>query len=94
MYALPKVEFLTAVKNCLKNYINFKGRIRRSEYWFFLLPVNFITVLFLTLFLLYLLVLLENGIIIILTIHIMIIIIVHILLIIILSVIMMKQVWH
>ena len=53
MYALPKVEFLTAVKNCLKNYINFKGRIRRSEYWFFLLPVNFITVLFLTLFLLY-----------------------------------------
>ena len=54
MYALPKVNFFDALKQCLTKYATFKGRTRRSEYWFFMLVVNFITVFFLTLFLLYL----------------------------------------
>ena len=43
------VKFCTAFTNAFKNYSNFSGRIRRSEYWFFLLVVNTLTVL-LTLF--------------------------------------------
>ena len=49
MIAHPKVNFCTAFVNAFKNYSNFSGRIRRSEYWFFLLVVNTLTVL-LTLF--------------------------------------------
>ena len=52
MFVLPKVKFHIAIKNAFKNYSNFKGRIRRSEYWFFMLFVNFFTVFFLTMFLL------------------------------------------
>lgn len=33
MYELPKVGFLEAYILFWKNYINFKGRSRRSEYW-------------------------------------------------------------
>ena len=51
-YALPIVNCCTAIKNSFKNYANFKGRIRRSEYWFFMLLVNFFTIFFLTMFLL------------------------------------------
>ena len=43
MNALPKVKFSTAIKNGFINYINLSGRIRRSEYWFFLLLINGIT---------------------------------------------------
>ena len=46
MYALPKVDFCTAIGNAFKNYSNFSGRIRRSEYWFFILVVNILTFLF------------------------------------------------
>ena len=53
MIALPKVNFSTAIKNGFINYINFSGRIRRSEYWFFLLLINTITFLLLLLFILF-----------------------------------------
>ena len=54
MYALPKTNFFDAIKSSIIKYATFKGRTRRSEYWFFMLAVNVVTVLFLTLFLLYL----------------------------------------
>ena len=53
MYALPKVPFFSATINCFKDYINFSGRIRRSEYWFFFLFNNiviYIIIIFLNLF--------------------------------------------
>ena len=53
MYALPKVDFCTALGNAFKNYSNFSGRIRRSEYWFFMLVVNILTFLLLLLEILY-----------------------------------------
>ena len=53
MIALPKVKFSTAIKNGFINYVNFSGRIRRSEYWFFLLLINTITFLLLLLFILF-----------------------------------------
>ena len=53
MNALPKVNCFTAIGNGFKNYINFSGRIRRSEYWFFMLLINFITFFLLLLFILY-----------------------------------------
>lgn len=31
------MDFATAVKSGLSNYVNFSGRARRSEYWFFAL---------------------------------------------------------
>jgi uncharacterized membrane protein YhaH (DUF805 family) len=31
------MNFPDAVKHCLTNYANFKGRAKRSEYWFFAL---------------------------------------------------------
>ena len=31
--------FVEAVKNVLSNYVNFQGRARRSEYWFWFLAV-------------------------------------------------------
>ena len=34
---LPRVGFCTAIKNGFLNYVNFSGRIRRSEFWFFIL---------------------------------------------------------
>ena len=33
--ASSKMTFLEAVKTCFLNYANFKGRARRSEYWYF-----------------------------------------------------------
>ena len=53
MNALPKVNFFTAIGNGFKNYVNFSGRIRRSEYWFFMLIINFLTFFLLLLFMLY-----------------------------------------
>ena len=53
MYELPKVDFCTAFKNAFKNYSNFSGRIRRSEYWFFLLVVNIVTFILLLFFVLF-----------------------------------------
>ena len=53
MIALPKVNFSTSIKNGFINYVNFSGRIRRSEYWFFLLLINTITFLLLLLFILF-----------------------------------------
>ena len=53
MNAQPMVNFFDALKNCFGNYINFKGRIRRSEFWWFMLPINLISVLLFTLLGLY-----------------------------------------
>ena len=50
MYTLPKVGFCKANCNGIKNYVNFSGRIRRSEYWYFVSMVNALTVAFLSLF--------------------------------------------
>ena len=53
MYTIPPVDFMTAMKNGFTNYINFSGRIRRSEYWFFFLFNNiviYIIIIFLNLF--------------------------------------------
>lgn len=35
--ATPQMDFVTAVKTCLQKYFNFKGRARRSEFWWFML---------------------------------------------------------
>ena len=53
MNARPIVNFFDALKTCLCNYASFKGRIRRSEYWWFMLVINLITVLLITLLILY-----------------------------------------
>lgn len=37
--ATPKLGFGEAVKKVLSNVINFKGRARRSEYWWYMLAV-------------------------------------------------------
>ena len=50
MYALPKIGFCQANCNAIKNYANFSGRIRRSEYWYFVSVVNTLTIVFLSLF--------------------------------------------
>ena len=47
--APKKMSFVDAVKYCLTNYANFKGRAARSEYWFFYLfviLVYFVAILF------------------------------------------------
>jgi len=31
------MSFSEAIKHCLSNYANFKGRAKRSEYWYFVL---------------------------------------------------------
>ena len=49
----PKIGFFTALKNGFKNYVNFKGRTRRSEYWYFLLLTNTITIFFIILLILF-----------------------------------------
>lgn len=44
-FATPKLGFGEAVKRVLSNVINFKGRARRSEFWWYMLAVcivNFI----------------------------------------------------
>ncbi|MBR4275526.1 MAG: DUF805 domain-containing protein [Prevotella sp.] len=35
MTALPMMSFGEAVKTCFKKYVDFSGRARRSEYWWF-----------------------------------------------------------
>ena len=37
--ATPMMDPITAVKTCLKKYFDFKGRARRSEFWWFVLFV-------------------------------------------------------
>ena len=37
MEANPQVGFIDAIKLAFKNYVNFNGRSRRSEYWWFVL---------------------------------------------------------
>ena len=37
MEANPRIGFFEAIKKAFKNYINFNGRSRRSEYWWFFL---------------------------------------------------------
>ena len=37
--ATPQLGFMDAVKICLKKYFDFKGRARRSEYWWFMLAI-------------------------------------------------------
>ena len=37
MEANPRIGFFEAIKKAFKNYINFNGRSRRSEYWWFCL---------------------------------------------------------
>ena len=36
-YFVPRMSFLEAVKACFKKYATFRGRARRSEYWWFYL---------------------------------------------------------
>ena len=43
MMPREKVSFCTAIKNGFMNYVTFEGRIRRSEYWWFMLIINLIT---------------------------------------------------
>ena len=31
------MDFMTAVRTCLSKYVDFSGRARRSEYWYFAL---------------------------------------------------------
>jgi len=54
MNARPIINFFDALKDCLRNYASFKGRARRSEYWWFMLVINVLTVLLITLMSLYL----------------------------------------
>lgn len=53
MNAQPMLNFFDALKNCFSNYINFNGRIRRSEFWWFMLPINVVSALLLILLGLY-----------------------------------------
>ena len=51
--ALPPLDCVTAIKNCLSNYVTFEGRARRSEYWWFVLPNYIIDFIFFLLLILY-----------------------------------------
>ena len=33
--ALPMMSFVESIATCFKKYVTFKGRARRSEYWWF-----------------------------------------------------------
>lgn len=44
--AQPMMDPVTAVKTCLKKYFDFKGRARRSEYWWFMLFVAIVSSIF------------------------------------------------
>ena len=41
--ATPQMDFVTAVKTCLQKYFDFKGRARRSEFWWFYLACYVVT---------------------------------------------------
>ena len=45
MIELQKITFIEAIKNGFKNYVNFKDRIRRSEFWYFYLFLFFFEIL-------------------------------------------------
>ena len=44
--ARPMMDPVEAVKTCLKKFFNFKGRARRSEYWWFVLFVMIVSTAF------------------------------------------------
>ena len=44
--ARPMMDPVEAVKTCLKKFFNFKGRARRSEYWWFVLFVVIVSTAF------------------------------------------------
>lgn len=44
--ASPMMDPVTAVKTCFKKFFNFKGRARRSEYWWFVLFVVIVSSVF------------------------------------------------
>ncbi|MBQ6166427.1 MAG: DUF805 domain-containing protein [Muribaculaceae bacterium] len=43
--ALPMIEFWEAVGTCFRKFIDFKGRARRSEFWWFMLFVLLVALL-------------------------------------------------
>ena len=43
--ARPTMNFIEAVKTCLRKYFTFTGRARRSEYWWYILFVFLVSVL-------------------------------------------------
>ena len=54
MNAAPMVGFFEAIKLGFKNYVNFEDRSRRSEYWYFILLINLITIVTFTLMMVFL----------------------------------------
>ena len=44
--AKPMMDPVTAVKTCLKKFFDFKGRARRSEYWWFVLFIIIVSSVF------------------------------------------------
>ena len=38
------MDFMTAIKTCLGKYATFSGRAQRSEFWWFILAVNLISI--------------------------------------------------
>ena len=44
--AQPMMDPVTAVKTCFKKYFDFKGRARRSEYWWFVFFVTIVSSVF------------------------------------------------
>jgi uncharacterized membrane protein YhaH (DUF805 family) len=44
--ASPMLDPVTAVKTCFKKYFDFKGRARRSEYWWFVLFMVIVSMVF------------------------------------------------
>lgn len=44
--ARPMLDPVTAVKTCFKKYFDFKGRARRSEYWWFVLFMVIVSMVF------------------------------------------------
>lgn len=42
---VPRMTFKKAVNNCLRKYATFKGRARRSEYWWFMLFFTIVVIL-------------------------------------------------
>ena len=42
----PMLDPVTAVKTCFKKYFDFKGRARRSEYWWFVLFMVIVSMVF------------------------------------------------
>ena len=62
MNTLPKVKFCEAFKKGFKNGCQFSGRSRRSEYWFFFLFINLISLFLLSLTMIIIVfILIEEG---------------------------------